>query len=401
MITSLYGKNTFYILTSSLIGYVGLTTIPRATVLILAIPVFWTLADSRYAAFIVMLAYKLTASRGLLPGAAVFLSEDHTLLQAATLYFLMSFGVSLPFLIFWSEDRKKKAVCLIFAFMITYILPPISLIGIINPLMATGTIFKSYGFAGILIILAIYALCAVSIKTAYVFLCVIALFAVLPGDDWHKPIKPEGIIAFDTSFGKLGSGSFNFTQDYERANMVFSELRKHGISKIEENIIILPETIAGRLNKTGLELWSNEIQKLLPNSNKTVVFGAELPTSDGRKYDNAMILLHDGKTSAINQRIPVPYSMYRGPFAKTGARLHLLDNGILALPDGRRAAVIICYEAFLAWPYIASMTNSPGVIICSANLWWCKDTSLPMTMKTVVSLWALTFGVPVVFAWNI
>ena len=57
----------------------------RAAALILAVPVLWTLADSRYAAFAVILAYKLAASRGLLPGAAVFLSEDHTFLQAAAL----------------------------------------------------------------------------------------------------------------------------------------------------------------------------------------------------------------------------------------------------------------------------------------------------------------------------
>jgi apolipoprotein N-acyltransferase len=93
--------------------------------------------------------------------------------------------------------------------------------------------------------------------------------------------------------------------------------------------------------------------------------------------------------------------MYRGPFAKTGANLHLLDDGILELPDGRTSAVIICYEAFLTWPYLVSMIHRPGMIISNSNLWWCRETSLPATQKTVVSLWALTFGVPVVSARNI
>jgi apolipoprotein N-acyltransferase len=181
--------------------------------------------------------------------------------------------------------------------------------------------------------------------------------------------------------------------------MVFSELRNRIGEDTAGKIIILPETIAGRLNRAGLELWKGEIQKLLPD--KAVVFGAELPTGDGRKYDNAVLMLHGEEITASRQRISVPYSMYRGPFAKTGANLHLLDSGILGLPDGRKAAVIVCYEAFLTWPFLVSMIHKPDLIICMANLWWCRETSLPATQKTIVSLWANTFGVPTVFVRNI
>jgi hypothetical protein len=132
-----------------------------------------------------------------------------------------------------------------------------------------------------------------------------------------------------------------------------------------------------------------------------VIFGAELPTGGGRKYDNAVLMLHDGEITMSRQRIPVPYSMYRGPFSETGANLHLWDSGILPLPDGRKAAVIICYEAFLTWPYLVSMLQKPDVIISTANLWWCRNTSLPHTQRTVVALWALTFGVPAMFVKNI
>jgi apolipoprotein N-acyltransferase len=112
-------------------------------------------------------------------------------------------------------------------------------------------------------------------------------------------------------------------------------------------------------------------------------------------------MIHEGKVSVTRQKIPVPYSMYRGPFAKTGANLHIADSGILSLPDEKKAAVIICYEAFLTWPFLVSMTQKPDVIICAANLWWCRETSLPATQKIAVTLWALMFGVPAVFALNI
>jgi hypothetical protein len=388
------------ILVSACIGYAGFTTVSRIAALVLAVPVLWTLAKSRYTAFAVILAYKLAASRGLLPGAAVFLSEDHTFWQAAMLYLVMSFGVSLPFFVLWDREPELKAMLVIPAFLVAYLHPPLSLIGIINPLVASGTIFRGLGFAGMITMLAVYVFCAVSRKAAYFALFVIAIFAVLPGEGWYVPPAPEGILAVDTSFGRLGSGSFNFERDYQRANMVFSELRRRNISRSDTKIILLPETIAGRLNRTGLELWEDEIQKLAL-SDKTVIFGAELPTDDGKKYDNAVLMAYRGEIAYIRQRIPVPWSMYKGPFAKTGANLHLWDSGIMTLPGGRRAAVMVCYEAFLTWPFIISMIQKPDVIISTANLWWCRDTSLPDTQKTVVSLWSLLFSVPAVFTRNI
>jgi apolipoprotein N-acyltransferase len=393
-------QNFLLILTSAVIGFVGLSFRPEWSPLILAVPVLWTLASTRYAAFAVMLGYNLTISRGLFHGAAVFLSEIHTPTEAAMLWFLMSLGVSLPFGVFWSDKKGWKAAGITAVFFIAYVVPPVALIGIVNPLMATGTIFKGWGFAGLAIMLVIYATCALSRRTALCFLCIIAMFTVLPDCSWYEPVLPEGITAIDTSFGRMGSGSFNFTRDYERANMVFTELRKRFGRENSADIIILPETIAGRLNRTGLELWKSEIERLAEDD-IAVIFGAELPTGDGRKYDNAAVMLHKGKFSFAVQRIPVLYSMYRGPFSSAGANLHWLDDGILELPDNRKAAVVICYEAFLTWPYLASMIHRPDLIISMSNLWWCRETSLPASQRRAVSLWASLFGVPHVFAWNI
>jgi len=385
---------------SGVIGFFGLSSIPRLATLILAVPILWGLASSRKAAFGVMLAYFLTVSRGLLPGAAVFLSENHTFAQAAAVYFLMSLGVSLPFLIFWSENDKRKAVCLVVAFLVAFVLPPISLMGIVNPLMATGTIFRGLGCLGMGLTLLIWLLCVVKTRIALLVLCVIFGFTVLPGADWYETATPEGFEAIDTSFGRLGSGSYDFAQDYERAQFVINGLRQRNLKDTGAKIIVLPETVAGRLNPTGFDLWRRELAKLLPDD-AAVIFGGEIPADNGRKYDNAAIMLHKGETSIVRQRIPVPYSMYRGPFAKTGANLYLLDDGILELPDGRKAAVVVCYEAYLTWPYLVSMRHKPDMIISIANLWWCRDTSLPITQRTTVKLWGLLFGVPTIFATNL
>ena len=385
---------------SGIIGFFGLSSIPRLSTLILAVPILWSLASSRKAAFGVMLAYFLTVSRGLLSGAAVFLSENHTFAQAASVYFLMPLGVSLPFLIFWSKNTKKKAICLVIAFLVVFVLPPISLIGIVNPLMAAGIIFRDLGCLGMGFTLLIWLLCAVKTRIALLPLCVIFGFTVLPEATWYETTIPEGFKAIDTSFGRLGSGSYDFAQDYDRIQFVFNDLRQRNLKEADAKIIVLPETIAGRLNSTGFDLWRRELAKMLPED-AAVIFGGEIPTDNGKKYDNAAIMLYKGETSIVPQRVPVPYSMYRGPFAKTGANLHLLDDGILELPDGRKAAVVVCYEAYLTWPYLVSMRHKPDMIISIANLWWCRDTSLPITQRTTVKLWGLLFGVPTLFVQNI
>jgi len=385
---------------SGMIGFFGLSSIPRFATLILAVPVLWCLASSRLSAFCIMLAYFLSTSRDLLSGAAVFLSEHHTFIQAATLYFLMSCGVSLPFLIFWSNNRRKRALCLPLAFLFAFVIPPISLIGIVNPLMAAGTILKGFGYPGMGLVLLICVLSAISRKITLSSLCVIVAFTVLPSESWYLAPQPYGFMGIDTSFGRLGSGSYRFSEDYERIQFIFEDLRQRDLKSTDARYVVLPETIAGRFNTSGLSLWQKELSKLL-NEDTVVIFGGEIPTGSGRKYDNAAIMLYEGKITVVSQRIPVPYSMYRGPFAETGANLHLLENGILDLPDSSKAAVVICYEAYLTWPYLVSMRHRPDMLISMANLWWCRNTSLPLTQRNTVNLWGLLFGVPVLFVQNL
>ena len=179
--------------------------------------------------------------------------------------------------------------------------------------------------------------------------------------------------------------------------MVFSDLRRRRIRELEQRYIVLLETIAGRVNDASIRLWLRELDSIRGGS-QVVFWGGEIPTSLS-KYDNAIFMYDGNKLSFSAQRIPVPYSMYR-PFTGTGANLHYFADGILPLPDGRTAAILICYEAFLTWPVFLSMMKKPDIIICSSNLWWCKDTSIPVTHERYVALWGRLFDIPSVFAVN-
>ncbi|MDR0490337.1 MAG: hypothetical protein LBH28_03720 [Oscillospiraceae bacterium] len=366
----------------------------------LLIPVLWILASNRLSAFFVVLSYHLAISRGLAPGALVFLPETHTLMDACALWLLMGIGVSIPFLIFWRRNKHKKALCLLIAIMLAYFLPPISLIGVVNPMIATACIFPGWGWRGLSTMLVIYSLCAIDKRMTWAFTIIVAALPIIGAAGLKIPDNPPGFFAINTSFGRLGSGSYDFENDYKRAQMIFNDIRNvHPRDLESEEYIVLPETIAGRLNNTGIYLWRTELKKIL-RADQKAIFGGEIPTDDGRKYDNAIIMLDGENTITVAQRIPVPYSMYRGPLAEEGANLHLFENGILALPDGRKAALIICYEAFLTLPYILSFLQNPDLIIWTGNQWWCKDTSLPLIQERYAALWAQLFGVPALFARN-
>ena len=383
---------------SALTGFFAFPS--NAEALILLIPVLWVSASGRASAFLVVLAYNLSISCGLISGAAVFLSETHTATDAVLLWFLMGLGISLPFLL-WSPRKYRKLLCMLSAVCTAYILPPAALIGVVNPLTAAGCLFPGWGWLGIFALCCIFFLCVIDYRFALVFMIVLPCAIALGFFKLKPSAFPEGFLSIDTNFSKLGSGSFTFCSDYDRARMVFDRLKELDVRKSGAEYILLPETIAGRLNRTGLELWTDESMRLL-NPKQKLIFGAELPTESGKKYDNVAIVLSGDVFSCSKQRIPVPYSMYRGPFSEVGANLHLLDSpsGILELPDGRKAAVIICYEAYLTLPFLLSFLHKPDLIVWIGNQWWCKDTSLPLIQKKCVDLWAQLFDLPVVGAVN-
>jgi hypothetical protein len=339
--------DSILIIASGFIGFFCMTHSLALPVLALIIPVLWILATKRKSAFLVVFAYHLLISRSLVPGATVFLSETHTLMDAFVLWLFMGGAVSTPFLIFWSANKYVRTICLYSALVFAYYLPPVALVGVVNPLMMSGCLFPAWGWAGLLTMLIIYFVCVMDKRIALTFIAFIVLLPILGIGALRNPAQPSGFYAMDTSFGRLGSGSYAFESDYERFQMVFSSIRKARIRELKDEYIVLPETIAGRLNSSGIHIWKTELKKLL-RADQKAIFGGEIPTDNGKKYDNVMILLNGDDMTMIAQRIPVPYSMYKGPFSESGANLHLLKNGVLELPDNRKAAVIICYEAYLS-----------------------------------------------------
>lgn len=361
------------------------------------IPVLWLEADSRSTAFFVTLAFYLSMSRGIVPGAYVFF-RDGSLIRAFTLWVASAVALAAPWGVLYpslSETPTRKGLK-ITAALCASIPPPLGLIGWGNPLTITGLFLPGTGWYGLALMVILYVAAAVyrkwRIVMALLILCVTPLCCI-------KETPPASIQGINTSFGRLASGSADFGEQYERERQVFRHLRTmRANSELNAEIVVLPETIIGRMNPTTRKRWEEFFQNM---GGVVFVAGAEIPR--GRKYDNVMVAFEpDEQIQMAMQRIPVPFSMYL-PFSDNGANAYLSSLGEVATLkiNGQRIGCIVCYEQFLTWPFLSLLSTKPDMLIASANLWWCKDTSLPGIQANTVKLWAALFDLPVVVAVNL
>jgi hypothetical protein len=401
-------KELFLVFASAATGIVSTVfceSYPNLLALWSLMPLLWLETESRKAAYFVPFVFYLAISRGIVPGAYVFF-QDGSFFRASVLWILSAAALALPWGCLWSgKSQAKKALGVFFAVLIS-IPPPLGLIGWGNPLTGTGLFFPGFGWFGLLIMLDLYLEAAQSEKLRRAFIAAILLavpFLTLPAVPKKVTVDSVTIRGLDTSFGRMASGSGDFDTQYERERQVFQMIRGFGkSSKLDSSdIVILPETIAGRMNPTTLKRWRKFFE---PFAERGAIFiaGGEIPTGRGRKYNNVMLSFEkEGKNQTAMQRFPVPFSMWR-PFGGEGANAYLSSLGELSIMEvhGRKLGFLVCYEQFLTWPFLSLMTQRPDVILIPANFWWCRNISLPGIRAAATGLWARLFGIPAAGAVN-
>jgi apolipoprotein N-acyltransferase len=332
--------------------------------------------------------------------------QDGSLIRALTLWVLSAAALATPWGLFWSaRSPVKKAFGVTLATLVS-IPPPLGLIGWGNPLTGTGLFFPGFGWFGLVLAIDLYMEAAQSVKLRRTLIAIALLavpFLTLPAVPERVTVGDVTVQGLDTPFGRMASGSGDFDTQYKRERIVFQYIRELERSDELEgaDIVILPETIIGRMNPTMLKRWWKFFD---PIAGRGTVFvaGGEIPTDRGRKYDNVMISFEgEGKSQIALQRFPVPVSMFV-PFSSEGANAYLSSLGDVSIMEirGKKFGFLVCYEQFLAWPFLSLMTQKPDAILIPANLWWCRDTSLPGIRAAAMGLWAGLFGIPAAGAVN-
>lgn len=370
---------------------------PERLALTALVPLIWSFAAKRteVAAFIFL--YYLFASRGIPAGGAVFFGQGTPGLFSVMLWLASAAALTMPWVLLWTGGRRGFIVILLrlLSVFILITVPPIGLFGWASPLLAAGILMPGSGWAGLFVyIIALSLPAALSGKYVLPLYCVVSaliLFAAVHSQP-SQPL-PVGFTGMDTHYGRLASGSAGFTEAFIRT----SDVAVRVLSEASAYVVV-PETVAGIWTQASEQFWSG-LAGLLKERGQTLIIGAEI-YDDTKKYDNCMIFLGRDDNRLYRQRVPVPISMWR-PFGGAGtANAYWLDSGSVELADGRRAAVLICYEQVLAWPVMCSFASSPDMLIATANQWWCRDTSIPNIQLQCAASWAKLFGVPLVTAAN-
>jgi apolipoprotein N-acyltransferase len=368
-------------------------------------PLLWLESESRRSGFLTVFAFYLAFSRGIVPGAAIFF-RDGSLVRAFLLWVSSAFLLALPWGLLWSASDRKKAFSVIPA-VISSIPPPLGLIGWGNPLTAAGLFFPGAGWFGLALMLMLYVAATLSRKLRRGFFVVVLLvvpFLSVPVPAERVTLHDDvTILGLDTSFGRMASGSGDFDAQYERERVIFRAIKERERNGELESadIVVLPETIVGRMNPSVRQRWERFFEPFAAKG-RIFIAGAEIPGDGGMRYDNAMVSFEGrGRFQAAMQRFPVPFSMY-APFSGTGANAYLSSWGEISTMNvkGQRLGVLVCYEQFLTWPFLTLLSQKPDVIVAPSNLWWCKDTSLPGIQAATVRLWAALFRVPVIASVN-
>ena len=101
---------------------------------------------------------------------------------------------------------------------------------------------------------------------------------------------------------------------------------------------------------------------------------------------------------SIKSAFPIPIAMWK-PLGDDGVPLNLFARGTIRIHN-QNAAVLICYEQILVWPFLSSALEHPTILLTTSNDYWAKNTRIPAIQQSSAASWARLFHLPVLSATN-
>ena len=342
-----------------------------------------------------MFSYYAAAGWPLIPGARAFFGVRSTPLIGLLLCLAGGALLALPWGLLFARGRERSASSVQLCILLT-VIPPLGIIGWASPLLSAGVLFpgsKWFGLALITVFLIAFrfrpALSVVSL----------ALCAFVFHFQYTQPQVPAGWEAVNTNYGGAGQGDPDFTTEYNTAQtMQTTILESHA------NVLLFPEHLLTHWNESTDAFWGDALTALA-SQHRTVLIGAGInPPGSSRnpftqkRYLNVLLARGEENTALYQERIPVPLAMWR-PLSDDGVPLKLFARGTIRVHN-QNAAVLICYEQILVWPFLSSALEHPSVLLTASNDYWAKDTRIPAIQQSSAASWARLFHLPVLSASN-
>lgn len=363
----------------------------------LIVPV-WGLSRSRLDAFVCMFAYYAAGSRSVPSAAATFFGAEHSQVAGLALWLAASMLLAIPWAalygLSWRPARALGAIALT-------ALPPIGLIGWLNPLLGASSAVAGYGplslVAGASIIVAL-ALCGTAARQPRWKLSAAALAAVVVtvGAVAQRPAAP-GLDGWVAVQAHAGPAPTQFTERWERLELVTRETLTH--LRQGARVIVFPEQHLGVLSIETKPFLEAALGQPLRKAGAVMVIGAAVPTGVKERTTNSA-LIYDGYGWAQHDaRVAVPISMVR-PWADDSTEIRPLGRGSVTIA-GQRVLMSMCYEDMMVWPHLVDLVRQRhDAVVSIANGWWVGDSGAGRVQQQHIEAWARIFALPLVRSVN-
>ncbi|WP_342019983.1 conjugal transfer protein TraB [Devosia limi] len=368
---------------AALLGLLGWSGNPTTLPLALAFPALWSLAGSHIGAALVAAAYFLAASRGLPEGVAIFFDSD--LLMGLMLWVGASLGFAAVHSACWTSQNGWRVPIRYLIANALMSLPPLGIVGWANPLTAAGIVFPGWGWLGLA--MTMVTLMAATTKYRWPAFVAVGVLSVAASVLWVEPESPPGWTGLDTDFLAMREQYADHEQQLATIALV-KTAAADGAS-----VVVLPESALGIWTPTTEALW----RAYLAGVPVTVLGGGVVLQNKG--YENLMITVtSEGSDELYRQRMPVPVSMWQ-PWTNQGAEATLFHDAVVDL-DGRRIAILLCYEQLLVWPVLHSALMQPDIVVATGNAWWTGSTNILQIQRAASVAWTRLFNLPLAMAYN-
>jgi hypothetical protein len=351
-------------------------------------------AQSRAHAYAIFGSYYFGASWPLIPGAKAFFGDKASILDGMLLCLIATLLLAAPAAVLFTTNRARLPFAIPAIFILAAV-PPLGIIGWASPLLSAGVLFPGTCWLGLASILGIVALLGRFPWQTAVLTGALALFA----HGLYKPSAvPRGWQAMNTEFGGTGQGDPDFLAEFEAQEQMQETIRRSNA-----RVLLFPEHVVSQWNQATEAFWQESLEASARH-HTTVLIGAGIqragaPNAVGSwPYYNVLMARGLDTQVIYYQRIPVPIGMWK-PSSGAGAPLNLLGPGSISV-EGQRAAVLLCYEQLLVWPFLSSVLEHPTVLLTAANDYWAKDTPIPEVQKVSAKSFARLFGLPLLSAVN-
>ena len=396
---------------AGLVGWIALSPLGSpAWIMFLALA--WGNARTRGAAFCVGFSYSF-ALAFTLPQAMMNFAPSLSPFAAALALPTMAAISGLAFAACWAPSSRGEAYRIASALTLLLVLavPPLGAVFWGHPILATAELFPGMGVAGIAAAILLWAALAslrlrgmdteastasaatsdelvASIIGLALVSSVVHLQADLMTDD-TKPLASTGssvVVGVDFAMGRMPIDQVN---QYAYLSLeVAPTLRAMHLPA--GSIALLPESVGGVTSSARLQWWHHELADFFAEQGTLILgewdlHGKGIGVISGQRY----------RYYPARQSTPWTEWQWSNDYPSFG-----MFSNVVELGDGKRYALINCYEAAIAWPIFLDLLRQPDAILFASNQFWARDNRGGEAIDASITAWGRIAGVPVVRAIN-